>query len=86
MMRMTRRMWRQSGTGSRQICIDDLFTEDMRENLTVFVSVLHLVRDGRLDVWQEVLPYGDIFIEIRTDWTSGTIEDSDGRPIPEAVI
>ena len=72
--------------GTGQICIDDLFTEDMRENLTVFVSVLHLVRDGRLDVWQEVLPYGDIFIEIRTDWTSGTIEDSDGRPIPEAVI
>lgn len=75
---------RKLGTG--QICIDDLFTGDLRDNLTVFVAVLHLVRDGHLDVWQESLPGGDIFIEIRTDWTSGTLEDSDGSPLTQAVI
>lgn len=72
--------------GAGQICIDDLYTGDLRTNLTVFISVLHLVRDGRLEVWQESFPSGDIFIEMKTDWSSGTIEDNNGRPIPEAVI
>lgn len=71
--------------GAGQICIDELFTSDLRENLTVFISVLHLVRDGRLDVWQDSLPYGEIMIEIRTEGASGAIEDHGGR-IPEAVV
>ena len=72
--------------GTGQICIDDLYTDDLKANLTVFVSVLHLVRDGRLDVWQDLLPEGDIYIEIKTDWMTGTVEDGNGRPIPQAVI
>ena len=72
--------------GTGQICIDDLYTGDLMENLTVFVSVLHLVRDGKLAVWQEELPYGEIYIEIKTDWVSGTLEDNNGGRIPEAVI
>ncbi len=72
--------------GTGQICIDDLYTSDLKENLTIFVSVLHLVRDGRLAVWQNELPYGEIFLEIKTDWTSGTLEDNHGGRIPEAVI
>ena len=75
---------RRLGTG--QICIDDLYTSDLKENLTTFVSVLHLVRDGKLAVWQDELPYGEIFIEIKTDWVSGTLEDSNGGRIPEAVM
>ena len=62
--------------GTGQISIRDLYTGSLDENLTVFVSVLHLVRDGRLAVW----------IEIKTEWTSGTIEDSPEGRIPEAVI
>ena len=69
--------------GTGQISIRDLYTGSLDENLTVFVSVLHLVRDGRLAVWQDDLPYG---IEIKTEWTSGTIEDSPEGRIPEAVI
>ena len=72
--------------GTGQICIDDLYTDDLKANLTVFVSILHLVRDGRLDVWQDLLPEGDIYIEIKTDWMTGTVEDGNGRPIPQAVI
>ncbi len=53
----------------------------------MFVSVLHLVRDGKLDVWQDVLPGGEIMLEIKTEWTSGTLEDAaPGGRIPEAVI
>ncbi|MBP5685187.1 MAG: chromosome segregation protein ScpA [Candidatus Methanomethylophilaceae archaeon] len=65
--------------GMGQICIEDLYTNDLKENLKTFVSVLHLVRVGRLDVWQETLPYGDIFVEIITEGASGTIEDNTGR-------
>jgi len=65
--------------GMGQICIEDLYTNDLKENLKTFVSILHLVRVGRLDVWQETLPYGDIFVEIITEGASGTIEDSTGR-------
>ena len=72
--------------GTGQISIHDLYTGSLDENLTVFVSVLHLVRDGRLAVWQDDLPNGEIYIEIKTEWTSGTIEDSPEGRIPEAVI
>ena len=65
--------------GMGQICIEDLYTNDLKENLKTFVSILHLVRVGRLDVWQETLPYGDIFVEIVTEGASGTIEVSTGR-------
>lgn len=72
--------------GTGQISIRDLYTGSLDENLTVFVSVLYLVRDGRLAVWQDDLPYGEIYIEIKTEWTSGTIEDSPEGRISEAVI
>ena len=72
--------------GTGQISIRDLYTGDLSENLTVFVSVLHLVRDGRLAVWQDELPSGEIWLEIKTDWASGTLEDTPGGRIPEAVI
>jgi segregation and condensation protein A len=61
--------------GMGQICIEDLYTSDLKENLKTFVSVLHLVRLGRLDVWQESLPYGEIYVEIMAEGASGTIED-----------
>lgn len=71
--------------GTGQIDIRDLYTADMKENLTTFVSILHLVRDGRLAIWQDELPYGTIFLEIKTEWTSGTLEDNPDAMIPEAV-
>ena len=46
--------------GTGQISIRDLYTGSLDENLTVFVSVLHLVRDGRLAVWQDDLPNGEM--------------------------
>jgi len=71
--------------GMGQICIEDLYTADLKENLKTFVAVLHLVRVGRLDVWQEAVPYGDIFVEIMAEGASGTIEDDLGGRI-EAVM
>lgn len=80
-------VWRRiEKLGTGQISIRDLYTGGLDDNLTVFISVLHLVRDGRLAVWQDDLPYGEIYVEIKTEWTSGTIEDSNKSRIPEAVI
>ena len=63
--------------GAGQIGMDDLFVGNLKDDLTTFVAVLHLVRDGRLDVWQDSLPSGRIYIEILTERSSGMIEDSE---------
>lgn len=72
------------GTGAMNL--SDLFTGSIMDNITVFVAVLHLVRDGKLNIWQTELPRGEIFVEIKTDWTSATVEDAQSPSIPEAVI
>jgi segregation and condensation protein A len=75
---------RISRLGPGPICIEDIYTHDLRENLTVFVSVLHLVRDGRLDVWQESYPRGQIYVEMKADPLTVTNDDSEGR-IPQVI-
>lgn len=45
--------------------ITEFYNGDKEHNITVFVAVLHLVRDGRLEVSQETLPYSEIMIQIR---------------------
>ena len=45
--------------------ITEFYTADKEANITVFVSVLHLVRNGRLEVSQESLPYGEIMVQIK---------------------
>jgi segregation and condensation protein A len=65
-------MIQKLGTGT--IALSDLLTDDRRENISRFVAVLHLVRDGKINIWQEELPYGSIYIEIKMDWATGSIE------------
>ncbi len=65
---------RVEGFGVREFDIRDLYTKDLKENLTTFVSVLHLVRDGRLSVRQDILPRGPIYLEVVT-----------GEPVESAV-
>ena len=45
--------------------ITELYTDSKEENISVFVSVLHLVRDGKLEVSQASLPYGEILVQIK---------------------
>ncbi len=73
------------GTGAFQL--SDLYTSDMDNNITVFWSALQLVRDGKLAIWQDELPYGDIMIEIKVDWSSGKLEDAEETiKVAEAVM
>jgi len=60
------------GTGPIQI--DELYTREIMENLRAFVAVLHLVRDGRLEIFQGSLPRGEIIIEMKVPGIPTTIE------------
>ena len=73
--------------GTGKILLSDLYVNDIKVNITRFVSVLHLVRDGKLNIWQEELPYGEIYIEIKTDWAIIDGEsDSDEAEITEKEV
>jgi len=61
--------------GTGPLSLSDLYTGSIRDNVTTFLAVLVLVRDGKLAIWQDELPYGDIFVEIKVDWMSGIVED-----------
>ena len=64
--------------GAGQLDIEELYGPDRNDNLTVFIALLHLVRDGLIDVWQEELPGGPIHLEIKNDSASGTVVDAGG--------
>ena len=71
------RIWsRIEKLGTGPLSLADIYTDDIKENITIFVSVLHLVRDGRLAIWQDEMPHGEIFVEIKMDWMSGIVEDT----------
>ena len=69
--------------GTGEICINDLYERDVMHNLKVFCSVLHLVREGKLEVRQSELPRGDIFVEILIDGVSGK---EDGRRMAAEAV
>ncbi len=76
-------VWRKiEKLGTGELFITDLYNNNILHNLTVFVSVLHLVREGKLDVRQETMPYSDIFVEMLID---GAIGSDDGKTLIEAV-
>lgn len=58
-------VWRRVlALGAGPVMISDLYTSDLSENLSTLVALLHLVRDGMLDVWQESYPYGDAYVQV----------------------
>lgn len=46
--------------------LSDLFVQNIDDNVTVFLSVLQLVRDGKILIWQNKLPHDDIMIKVNT--------------------
>ncbi len=71
--------------GTGEISITDLYCADIMENLRVVVSVLHLVRDGKLGIRQDDLPYGEIYVEMLLDGADGTVE-ADGRQMAIGAV
>ncbi len=62
--------------GAGQMDRREVYGPDRDENLSIFVSLLHLVRNGFIDVWQDELPGGRIYLEIKNGSASGSVVDA----------
>jgi segregation and condensation protein A len=62
--------------GNGPVVIDDIFQGSKEDRVTVFVSLLFLARNNKIALWQEDLPYGQIFLEIKIPWDIGRLEDA----------
>lgn len=62
--------------GNGPVVIDDLFAGGKEDRVTVFVSLLFLARNGKIALWQDDLPFGQIFMEIKLPWDIATLEDA----------
>ncbi|QLH74731.1 MAG: hypothetical protein HPY73_04240 [Methanomassiliicoccales archaeon] len=76
--------------GNGPIVFEDLVEGGKEDAVTVFVSLLFLARAGKIALWQDELPNGQIFLEIKLPWDIGTMEDkvaSDIQPtLSRAVV
>lgn len=54
----------RTSTGTVPIILSKLYNGNLKDSISFFVSVLHLVRYGLLDIEQESLPRGDITISV----------------------
>lgn len=62
--------------GAGPLPLRDLLGSDHGSNISTFVAVLFLVRNGLLSAWQDELPYGEVFIEMKVDWMESRLEDA----------
>ncbi|HUT26738.1 MAG TPA: segregation/condensation protein A [Methanomassiliicoccales archaeon] len=61
--------------GNGPIALEDLFEGDKEDRIKVFVSLLFLARTGKISLWQDQLPYGQIYLEIKLPWDIGQLVD-----------
>lgn len=82
------RVWeRIKNIGTGAFALRELYTDDLDNNITVFWSALQLVRNGKLTIWQDELPYGEIMIDMVVDWASAKLEDAEETvKVTETVI
>lgn len=62
--------------GNGAVAISDLYDGTKDDRITVFVSILFLARMGKLSVWQEKVPFGEIFLEVKVPWDIAQLEDA----------
>jgi segregation and condensation protein A len=67
--------------GQGPITIEDLCVGGREDRITVFISLLFLARDCKIALWQDDLPFGQIFMEMKLPWDIGTLEDA--KPVAE---
>ncbi len=70
--------------GSGPIPVGDLFTAGKEDRITVFVSALFLAKMGKINIWQEEVPYGMIFVEAKVPWDIAHLEDA--VTVPEVPV
>jgi segregation and condensation protein A len=62
--------------GTGPISMADLFEGGKEDRITVFVAVLFLARMGKVSVWQDKVPEGEIFLEVKVAWDIAQLEDA----------
>lgn len=72
--------------GPGEIDIEDIWEGDREDLVTIFMSVLFLARDGKIDLWQEDAPFGRVRLQVRIEKDIATIEDISSEVAEEIVI
>jgi segregation and condensation protein A len=62
--------------GNGAVPISDLCNGTKEDRVTVFIAILFLARMGKLSIWQEKIPYGEIFLEVKVPWDIAQLEDA----------
>jgi len=62
--------------GQGSVPIADLYAQGKADRVTVFISILFLARLGKIRIWQEKPPFGEIFLEVKVPWDIAQIEDA----------
>ncbi|HJX04674.1 MAG TPA: segregation/condensation protein A [Thermoplasmata archaeon] len=62
--------------GGGAVPLSDLYNGSKEERVTVFVAMLFLARIGKVNVWQEKVPYGEIFLEVKVPFDIAQLEDA----------
>jgi segregation and condensation protein A len=62
--------------GNGAVALSDLYNGSKEDRVTVFVSILFLARMGKLSIWQEKVPFGEIFLEVKVPWDIAQLEDA----------
>ncbi|MDH3364869.1 MAG: hypothetical protein OEM29_02525 [Thermoplasmata archaeon] len=62
--------------GSGPIPIVDLSHMGKEDRVTVLVSMLFLAKMGKIHIWQEKPPFGEIFLEVKVPWDIAQLEDT----------
>lgn len=62
--------------GQGSIPVIDLYATGKEDRVKVFISILFLASMGKIQIWQEKLPYGEIFLELKVPWDIAQLEDA----------
>jgi segregation and condensation protein A len=70
--------------GQGSVAIADLYDGGKEDRIKVFVSILFLSRMGKLHIWQEKMPYGEIFLEVKVPWDIAQLVDV-AAPVAQSI-
>ncbi len=62
--------------GQGSVPIVDLYASGKEDRVKVFISILFLARMGKIHIWQEKPPFGEIFLEVKVPWDIAQLEDT----------
>lgn len=62
--------------GSGPVPMADLCINGREDKIKVFVAMLFLAKMGKVHIWQEKPPYGEIFLEVMVPWDIAQLEDA----------